>query len=114
MSNLASQLEKITMAHAFLECVNQLLTVASSLADFDERTAGVERQFQRELEAAREELLVARAWYTVTKQMLATLAGYRHDCQAFLAWQEENNVGEGDWEEAEAMEVPEDDADLDA
>ncbi|KAG5348696.1 hypothetical protein C0989_008878 [Termitomyces sp. Mn162] len=90
-----------------------LMSVAS-LVDFDERVVGVEQWFQRELEAAREELLVARACYTVAKQMLATLAGYWHDCQAFLAWQEENNVGEGDWEEAEAMEVPDDDADLDA
>ncbi|KNZ71316.1 hypothetical protein J132_00042, partial [Termitomyces sp. J132] len=90
------------------------LTTAASLLDFDERAAGVERRFQRELEAAREELLAARARYTVAKRTLATLAGYRRDCQAFLAWQEENNVGEGDWEEAEAREVPEDDADLGA
>ncbi|KAG5349696.1 hypothetical protein C0989_002345 [Termitomyces sp. Mn162] len=90
------------------------LMSAALLADFDKRVAGVERQFQRELEAAREELLAAWARYTVTKQMLVTLAGYWHDCQAFLAWQEENNVGEGDWEEMEAMEVPEDDADLNA
>ncbi|KNZ76592.1 hypothetical protein J132_09335 [Termitomyces sp. J132] len=67
-----------------------------SLVDFDERVARVEWWFQRELEAAREELLVARAHYTVTKQTLVTLAGYWHDCQAFLAWQEENNIGEGD------------------
>ncbi|KAG5333761.1 hypothetical protein C0989_004912, partial [Termitomyces sp. Mn162] len=67
-----------------------LLTSAMSLADFDERVAGVEQQFQRELEAAREELLAAQACYTVAKQTLA-----------FLAWQEENNIGEGDWEEAE-------------
>ncbi|KNZ77264.1 hypothetical protein J132_05974 [Termitomyces sp. J132] len=91
-----------------------LLTSAASLVDFDKRVAGVERQFQRELEAAREELLVVRACYTVTKQTLATLVGYQHDCQAFLAWQEENNIREGDWEEAEAMEVPDDNADLDA
>ncbi|KNZ80006.1 hypothetical protein J132_08006 [Termitomyces sp. J132] len=90
------------------------LMSAALLADFDKRVAGVERQFQRELEAARKELLAAWAQYTVTKQMLVTLAGYWHDCQAFLAWQEENNVGEGDWEEMEAMEVPEDDADLNA
>ncbi|KNZ76627.1 hypothetical protein J132_09372 [Termitomyces sp. J132] len=90
-----------------------LLTSAALLADFDERAAEVEWQFQRELEVAREELLAARARYTITKQTLATLAGYRHDCQAFLAWQEENNVGEGDWEEAEAMEVPDNDADFD-
>ncbi|KAG5349007.1 hypothetical protein C0989_006573 [Termitomyces sp. Mn162] len=90
------------------------LTSVVLLVDFDERAAGVEWQFQRELEAAREELLAARACYTVTKQTLATLAGYRRNCQAFLAWQEENNVGEGDWEEAEVMEVPDDDADLDA
>ncbi|KAG5333011.1 hypothetical protein C0989_006359 [Termitomyces sp. Mn162] len=82
--------------------------------DFDERVAGVERQFQRELEAAREELLAVRACYAVAKQTLATLAGYWRDCQAFLAWQEENNVGEGDWEEAEVMEVPDDNTDLDA
>ncbi|KAG5715371.1 hypothetical protein E4T56_gene8236 [Termitomyces sp. T112] len=43
------------------------LTSAASLADFDERAAGVERQFQRELEAAKEELLVAQACYAVTK-----------------------------------------------
>ncbi|KAG5330761.1 hypothetical protein C0989_008675, partial [Termitomyces sp. Mn162] len=46
------------------------LTSAASLVDFDERAAGVERRFQRELEAAREELLVARACYAVTKQTL--------------------------------------------
>ncbi|KNZ78214.1 hypothetical protein J132_01739 [Termitomyces sp. J132] len=90
------------------------LTSAASLLDFDERAAGVERRFRRELEAAREELLAARARYTVAKRTLATLAGYRRDCQAFLAWQEENNIGEGDWEETEAMEVPDNDADLDA
>ncbi|KNZ81497.1 hypothetical protein J132_00463 [Termitomyces sp. J132] len=90
------------------------LMSAASLVDFDERVAGVERWFQRELEVAREELLAARAHYTVTKQTLATPAGYWRNCQAFLAWQEENNVGEGDWEEAEAMEVPDNDADLDA
>ncbi|KAG5731781.1 hypothetical protein E4T56_gene1560 [Termitomyces sp. T112] len=73
-----------------------LMSVAS-LVDFNERVAGVEWQFQRELEVAREELLVAQAHYT-----------------AFLAWQEENNIREGDWEEAEAREVPDDDADLDA
>ncbi|KAG5332432.1 hypothetical protein C0989_007048 [Termitomyces sp. Mn162] len=60
------------------------LTSAALLVDFDERVAGVEWQFQRELETAREELLA----------------------------QEENNVREVDWEEAEAMEVPDDDADL--
>ncbi|KAG5328549.1 hypothetical protein C0989_010359 [Termitomyces sp. Mn162] len=90
------------------------LTSAASLLDFDERAAGVERRFRRELEAAREELLAARARYTVARRTLATLAGYRRDCQAFLAWQEENNIGEGDWEETEAMEVPDNDADLDA
>ncbi|KAG5332036.1 hypothetical protein C0989_007404 [Termitomyces sp. Mn162] len=90
------------------------LTSAASLLDFDERAAGVERRFRRELEAAREELLAARAHYTVAKRTLATLAGYRRDCQAFLAWQEENNIGEEDWEEMEAMEVPDNDADLDA
>ncbi|KNZ77140.1 hypothetical protein J132_06135 [Termitomyces sp. J132] len=84
------------------------------LADFDKRAAGVEWQFQRKLEAAKEELLAARAHYTVVKQTLVTLAGYWHDCQAFLAWQEENNIGEGDWEEAEAMEVPDNDAALNA
>ncbi|KAG5723850.1 hypothetical protein E4T56_gene9851 [Termitomyces sp. T112] len=90
------------------------LTAAASLMDFDERAAVVERRFQRKLEVAREELLAARACYTVARQTLVTLAGYRRDCQAFLAWQEENNIGEGDWEEAGAMEVPDDDADLDA
>ncbi|KNZ78649.1 hypothetical protein J132_11090 [Termitomyces sp. J132] len=72
------------------------LTSAALLVDFDERVAGVEWQFQRELETAREELLAVWAHYTVAKQML----------------QEENNVREVDWEEAEAMEVPDDDADL--
>ncbi|KNZ78244.1 hypothetical protein J132_01222 [Termitomyces sp. J132] len=72
------------------------LMSAAPLADFDKRVAGVEQQFQRELEAAREELLAARAHYTIAKRTLATLAEYRRDCQAFLAWQEENNVGEGD------------------
>ncbi|KAG5331695.1 hypothetical protein C0989_007442 [Termitomyces sp. Mn162] len=90
------------------------LMSAASLVDFDERVAGVERQFQRELEAAREELLAVWARYTVAKRMLATLAEYQCNCQAFLAWQEENNVGEGDWEEAGAMEVPDDNADLNA
>ncbi|KAG5349805.1 hypothetical protein C0989_001796 [Termitomyces sp. Mn162] len=92
-----------------------LLTSVASLADFNKRAAGVEWWFQRELEAAREELLAVQAHYTVAKQMLVTLVRYRHDCQAFLAWQEENNIGEGDWEEAEdSMEVPDDDADLDS
>ncbi|KAG5729495.1 hypothetical protein E4T56_gene4633 [Termitomyces sp. T112] len=60
-----------------------------------------------------EELLAAQVHYTVTKQTLATLAGYWHDYQAFLAWQEENNIREGDWEEAEdSVEVPDNDADL--
>ncbi|KNZ78374.1 hypothetical protein J132_01027 [Termitomyces sp. J132] len=90
-----------------------LLTSVASLVDFNERAAGVEWRFQRELEAAREELLAAQARYTMAKQTLATLAGYQCNCQAFLAWQEENNVGEGDLEEAEAMEVPDNDADLD-
>ncbi|KNZ71643.1 hypothetical protein J132_07874 [Termitomyces sp. J132] len=44
-----------------------LLTSAASLADFDKRAAGVEQRFQRELEAAREELLAAQARYTVAK-----------------------------------------------
>ncbi|KNZ78145.1 hypothetical protein J132_01670 [Termitomyces sp. J132] len=89
------------------------LTSAALLADFDERAAGVEWRFQRELEAAREGLLAVQAHYAVAKRTLATLAGYRHACQAFLAWQEENNIGEGDWEEAEeSVEVPDDDADL--
>ncbi|KNZ76014.1 hypothetical protein J132_00289 [Termitomyces sp. J132] len=35
--------------------------------DSDKRVAGVEWQFQRELEAAGEELLAAQAHYTVTK-----------------------------------------------
>ncbi|KAG5335671.1 hypothetical protein C0989_000792 [Termitomyces sp. Mn162] len=91
------------------------LTSAASLVDFNKRAAGVEWWFQRELEAAREELLAVWAHYTVTKQMLATLAGYWRDCQAFLAWQEENNIGERDWEEAEDLvEVPDNNADLDA
>ncbi|KAG5349154.1 hypothetical protein C0989_005573 [Termitomyces sp. Mn162] len=90
-----------------------LLMSAVLLADFDKRVAEVEWWFQRELEAAREELLAVQAHYAVTKRMLATLVGYWQDCQAFLAWQEENNIGEGDWEEAEdSMEVPDDDADL--
>ncbi|KAG5348748.1 hypothetical protein C0989_008491, partial [Termitomyces sp. Mn162] len=45
-----------------------LLTSAALLVDFNERVAGVERWFQRELEVAREELLAARARYTVAKQ----------------------------------------------
>ncbi|KAG5327940.1 hypothetical protein C0989_010952, partial [Termitomyces sp. Mn162] len=88
------------------------LTPAALLLNFDKWVAGVERRFQRELKAARKELVVARAWFTVTKQTLATLVGYRHDCQAFLAWQEENNVGEEDWEEDNLVEVPDDNADL--
>ncbi|KAG5333509.1 hypothetical protein C0989_005607 [Termitomyces sp. Mn162] len=92
-----------------------LLMSAASLADFDKRVAGVEWQFQRELKAAREELLAVQACYTVAKQTLVTLVGYRRDCQAFLAWQEENNIGEGNWEEAEDLvEVPNDNADLDS
>ncbi|KAG5349341.1 hypothetical protein C0989_004492 [Termitomyces sp. Mn162] len=43
------------------------LMPAALLSDFNERVAGVEQQFQRELEAVREELVAARAWYTVTK-----------------------------------------------
>ncbi|KAG5728747.1 hypothetical protein E4T56_gene18615 [Termitomyces sp. T112] len=43
------------------------LAMTSWSADFDERVAGVEWQFQRELEAAKEELLVAWACYTVAK-----------------------------------------------
>ncbi|KAG5348971.1 hypothetical protein C0989_006819 [Termitomyces sp. Mn162] len=43
------------------------LMLAASLVDFDERVAGVEQRFQRELEVAREELLAARAHYTVAK-----------------------------------------------
>ncbi|KAG5331595.1 hypothetical protein C0989_007855 [Termitomyces sp. Mn162] len=43
------------------------LTSVASLADFNERVAGVEQQFQRELEAAREELLAAQAHYAVAK-----------------------------------------------
>ncbi|KNZ81101.1 hypothetical protein J132_03092 [Termitomyces sp. J132] len=63
--------------------------------DFDERAAGVERRFQRELEAAREELVVVRAQFTVTKWTL-----------------KENNVGKEDWEEKDLAEVPDDNADL--
>ncbi|KAG5715698.1 hypothetical protein E4T56_gene532 [Termitomyces sp. T112] len=44
-----------------------LLMSAVLLADFDKRAAGVEQWFQRELEAARKELLVAQAHYTVAK-----------------------------------------------
>ncbi|KAG5349723.1 hypothetical protein C0989_002179 [Termitomyces sp. Mn162] len=75
------------------------LTSAALLADFDKRVAGVEQRFQRELEAAREELLAAWACYAVAKRTLATLAGY---------W-------EGDWEEVkESVEVPDNNADLDS
>ncbi|KAG5717931.1 hypothetical protein E4T56_gene1697 [Termitomyces sp. T112] len=91
-----------------------LLVLAVLLLDFNKRVAGVEQQFQRELEAAREELVAARAWYAVTKQTLATLARYWCNCQAFLAWQEENNIREGDWEEEGLVEVPNDNADLDS
>ncbi|KAG5333522.1 hypothetical protein C0989_005593, partial [Termitomyces sp. Mn162] len=42
-----------------------LLTLVVSLADFNKRMAGVEQWFQRELEVAREELVVVRAWYAV-------------------------------------------------
>ncbi|KAG5729282.1 hypothetical protein E4T56_gene8060 [Termitomyces sp. T112] len=90
------------------------LMLAASLADFDERAAGVEQQFQRELEVAKEELIVARAWYAVAKQTLVTLVGYRCNCQAFLAWQEENNIGEGDWEKEDLVDVSDDNANLDA
>ncbi|KAG5718385.1 hypothetical protein E4T56_gene8351 [Termitomyces sp. T112] len=44
-----------------------LLMPAILLADFDERAAGVEQQFQRELEAVREELVAVRAQYAVAK-----------------------------------------------
>ncbi|KAG5337582.1 hypothetical protein C0989_009267 [Termitomyces sp. Mn162] len=50
------------------------LTPVVLLLDFDERAAGEEWQFQRELEAAREELVVVRAWYAVlgnTSRILA-------------------------------------------
>ncbi|KAG5726352.1 hypothetical protein E4T56_gene18915 [Termitomyces sp. T112] len=43
------------------------LTLAASLSDFDKRAAGVEWRFQRELEVARKELVVARAWFAVAK-----------------------------------------------
>ncbi|KAG5334221.1 hypothetical protein C0989_003905 [Termitomyces sp. Mn162] len=89
-----------------------LLTLVVLLLDFDKRAAGVEWRFQRELEAAREELVAARAQFAVAKQTLVTLVGYRHDCQAFLAWKEENNIGEEDWEEENLVEVPDDNADL--
>ncbi|KAG5716192.1 hypothetical protein E4T56_gene10768 [Termitomyces sp. T112] len=72
-----------------------LLMPVASLADFDKRAAGVEQWFQRKLEAAREELIAVRAWYAVAKQTLVTLVGYWHDCQAFLTWQEENNISKG-------------------
>ncbi|KAG5726822.1 hypothetical protein E4T56_gene587 [Termitomyces sp. T112] len=91
-----------------------LLTLAALLEDFNERVAGVEQQFQRELEAAREELVAVRVWYAVAKQTLVILVGYWHDCQAFLAWQEENNIGEGDWEKKDPGEVPDDNANLNA
>ncbi|KAG5732281.1 hypothetical protein E4T56_gene11378 [Termitomyces sp. T112] len=90
------------------------LTSATSLVDFNERAAGMEQQFQRELEAAREELLAVQAWYAVAKQILATLVGYQCDCQAFLAWQEENNVSKEDWEKEDLVEVPDNDANLNA
>ncbi|KAG5350731.1 hypothetical protein C0989_009489 [Termitomyces sp. Mn162] len=82
-------------------------------AGYDKRVAGVKRQFRREMEKAREELWEARARFTIVKQLLATLAGYQGNCQAFLAWQEENNIGEEDWEEGEMEEVPSNDANLD-
>ncbi|KAG5336751.1 hypothetical protein C0989_011939 [Termitomyces sp. Mn162] len=44
-----------------------LLMAAVSLMDFDERVAGVKRQSQRELEAARKELLAAWACYTAAR-----------------------------------------------
>ncbi|KAG5336844.1 hypothetical protein C0989_011789 [Termitomyces sp. Mn162] len=89
------------------------LMPAASLSNFDKRAVGVEQRFQRELDAAKEELLVARARFSVAKRMLATLAGYWHDYQAFLAWQEENNIGAENWEEEELGEVPDNDADPD-
>ncbi|KAG5349731.1 hypothetical protein C0989_002132 [Termitomyces sp. Mn162] len=90
------------------------LTLAASLSDFDERAVRVERRFQRELAVAKEELLVARAQFAVAMQTLATLAGYRCNCQAFLAWQEENNIGEGDWAEESLVKMPNDNANLNA
>ncbi|KAG5730195.1 hypothetical protein E4T56_gene11683 [Termitomyces sp. T112] len=36
------------------------------------------------------------------------------DIEAFLAWQKKNNIGEGDWEEEDLVDVPDDDANLDA
>ncbi|KNZ76914.1 hypothetical protein J132_10860 [Termitomyces sp. J132] len=84
------------------------------LVDFNERAAGMEQWFQRKLETGREELLAMQAWYTVAKQTLATLVGYQCDYQAFLAWQEENNVRKGDWEKEDLVEVPDNNANLDA
>ncbi|KAG5349757.1 hypothetical protein C0989_002012 [Termitomyces sp. Mn162] len=90
------------------------LMSVTSLVDFNERAAGMEQRFQRELETGREELLAVQAWYAVAKQTLATLVGYQCDCQAFLAWQEENNVRKGEWEKEDLVEVPDNDANLDA
>ncbi|KAG5724953.1 hypothetical protein E4T56_gene12435 [Termitomyces sp. T112] len=96
------------------DLVQDAAVTAALLSNFDKRAVGVERRFQKELEAAREELLVARVRFSVAKRTLATLVGYQCDCQAFLAWQEENNIEEEDWEEEELGEVPHDNADLDA
>ncbi|KAG5350739.1 hypothetical protein C0989_009458 [Termitomyces sp. Mn162] len=91
-----------------------LLMSAMLLWRYNKRVAGVERQFGREMEKAKEELLEARARFTVTKQLLATLVGYQGNCQAFLAWQEENNIGKEDWEEGEMEELPSNNTDLNA
>ncbi|KNZ81207.1 hypothetical protein J132_02404 [Termitomyces sp. J132] len=90
------------------------LTLPTLLMDFNERAAGVERRFQRELEVAQEELLMARARYSVAKWLLVVVAGYRSNCQAFLAWQQENNISKVDWEEGEMKEVSDNNANLDA
>ncbi|KAG5721939.1 hypothetical protein E4T56_gene18400 [Termitomyces sp. T112] len=80
---------------------------------YDKRAVGVERQFWKELERVREELLDARAGFAVAKWLLVTVAGYWGNCQAFIAWQEANRVSKEDWEEGKMEDVPSNNADLD-
>ncbi|KAG5729811.1 hypothetical protein E4T56_gene991 [Termitomyces sp. T112] len=73
-----------------------LLMLTMLLCGYNERAAGVEKHFRRELERVKKEFLNARARFAVAKRSLATVAGYWGNCQAFLAWQEVNGIGKED------------------
>ncbi|KNZ77755.1 hypothetical protein J132_03978 [Termitomyces sp. J132] len=79
---------------------------------YNERAAEIERQFRRELERMREELLEVWARFAVAKWSLETVAGYWGNCQVFLAWQKANKIGKEDWEERKMEDVPSSNADL--